>query len=246
MLIVAATGLHTPKYYDAVPWTDTESPELLADRFIADIESGIDRHDYLGTTVDRTEHRAGVVKVAAPAEELTARDQRLFEAAAMTSSATGVPILTHTESGKGGLQQVEMLQRLGVSPERVALSHTDKVDEPAYHRELLSTGVFLCYDQALRWQGENHTARLIVSMVDAGFGKQLLLGTDGARRTLWSTLGGNPGLAWLHTGLVDRLRAEGVGSEQIDALFEANPARFLTITSPDRSATSHRARAGQR
>lgn len=230
MMIVAVTGLHTSKYYDDVPWTWEESPEELAQRFTGDIEIGIDRHDFRGLEVNRTSFRAGVIKVAALTEAPTDRDLRLFQAAAITSATTGAPILTHTEGGKGGRQQIETLLGMGVPPTRLALSHTDKVTDATYHRELLSSGVFLCYDQALRWTGENHTARLVAAMIAEGFGAQIMLGTDGARRSLWATLGGSPGLAWLHDGFLDLLRAEGVTPDQIEALFVTNPARFLSLS----------------
>ena len=42
MRIVAATGLHTDRYYGALPWTRSETPDQLAARFVADIEHGID------------------------------------------------------------------------------------------------------------------------------------------------------------------------------------------------------------
>jgi 5-phospho-D-xylono-1,4-lactonase len=100
--VVAATGLHTARYYQDVPWTEVESPEQMADRFVADIEVGIDRHDYRGETVERTGVRAGVVKVAALGARLTVREERLFEAGAMTWSRTGAPVLTHTEGGLVG------------------------------------------------------------------------------------------------------------------------------------------------
>lgn len=221
--IVAATGLHTARYYEDVPWTREESPELLAGRFIADIEEGIDRNDYLTEEVERVEARAGIVKVASLTEELSDRDRRLFEAAARTAATTGVPILTHTEGGSGGINQIEELTGLGVSPERIALSHTDKVSDAGYHRELLERGVFLCYDQGLR--EPEMTLRLVAQMIEEGFGPQILLGTDGARRSLWSTLGGSPGLAALY-GLV----GESFDPETSRLLFVDNPARYLTLS----------------
>ena len=230
MRVVASTGLHTDKYYEDVEWTREETPEQLAERFIADIEMGIDRHDYLENETDRTDLRAGLVKVGALTEDLSDRDRRLFEAAAMTGLRTGVPVLTHTEGGLGGINQITELLELGVPPGRVALSHTDKIDDVGYHAEMLSAGVNLCYDQALRWTGENRTALLIVEMIAAGFGGQLMLGTDGARRSLWATLGGSPGLAWLHGGFVDLLATHGLDGGQIKRLFVDNPARYLSLT----------------
>jgi 5-phospho-D-xylono-1,4-lactonase len=220
--VVAATGLHTARYYDEVPWTWEESPEKLAKRFTADIEEGIDRYDYLGETVERTEARAGLIKVGALTEALSPRDQRLFAAAAMTHLSTGVPVLTHTEGGNGGLNQIDNLVENGVAPGRIALSHTDKVSDPGYHREMLSTGVFLCYDQGIR--DPETTFRLVTEMVDAGFGSQILLGTDGARRALWSTLGGAPGLAALYTSMTSAF-----DRATVETLFVANPARYLSL-----------------
>jgi phosphotriesterase-related protein len=222
MRVVAATGLHTERYYDGVEWAGTEPAEQLAARFIADIDEGIDRHDYLGDRVERTEIRAGIVKVAALAEELSARDERLFEAGAMTAAATGVPVLTHAEGGRGGLLQIETLLAHGTPPGRIALSHTDKVADVGYHRAMLETGVFLCYDQGLR--KPEQTMRLVEEMVGLGYEHQIVMGTDGARRSLWATLGGSPGLASLYLTAKERFDPDLVGR-----LFVANPARYLAI-----------------
>ena len=222
MRIVAATGLHTDKYYGDVDWTRSESPEALAARFIADIDDGIDLYDYRGETVERSMFKAGIVKVAALTEDLSDRDRRLFEAGAITASATGVPVLTHTEAGLGGMHQIEFLAGLGMPLDRVALSHTDKVDDVAYHRDMLETGALLCYDQGIR--DPDRTFTLVESMVAEDFASQLILGTDGARRSLWATLGGSPGLAALFT--VARNRFD---SGVVEQLFVANPARWLTL-----------------
>jgi phosphotriesterase-related protein len=232
MRIVASTGLHTAKYYDDVEWTREESPDQLADRFVADIDVGIDKNDYLTGEIDRTETRAGVVKVGTMTDELSPRDRRLFEAAAITQQRTGVPILTHTEGGSGGMPQIAALLELGVSPASVTLSHTDKIADPGYHDDLMSTGVRLCYDQALRFENDqtNQTAILVREMVDRGFVDQIVLGTDGARRSLWGSLGGSPGLAWLATGFRGILESIGLSRETTKRIFETNPRRMLTLT----------------
>ena len=232
MRVVGATGLHTQRYYGDVPWTREESPEDLAARFVADIEEGIDQHDYRGDQVERTEEvKAGLIKVATLGEAMSGGEKRLFEAAAIAHTATGAPLLTHTEGGVGGLTQIDCLTGHGVSPNRIALSHTDKIPDPGYHREMLETGVSLCYDQALRHGDgpDNQTAGLIAAMVELGFGAQLMVGTDGARRSLWSTLGGHPGLAWLYTDLPESLNELGVSETAVTRLFEDNPAHYLTL-----------------
>jgi 5-phospho-D-xylono-1,4-lactonase len=87
---------------------------------------------------------------------------------------------------------------------------------------MLETGVSLCYDQGLR-QPEP-TFALLESMIEAGHIGQMLLGTDGARRSLWASLGGSPGLANLYADFARRL-----GAELADLVFVANPARYLTL-----------------
>ena len=106
------------------------------------------------------------------------------------------------------------------------LSHTDKVVDRGYHRELLATGAYLVYDQGLRSPAD--TARLVGWMVGDGHAERLLLGTDGARRSLWSTLGGSPGLAALATGLGRRLAAE-LGPAVMERIWVANPAAALEL-----------------
>ncbi len=54
----------------------------------------------------------------------------------------------------------------------------------------------------------------------------MMLGTDGARRSLWASLGGNPGLASLLTGFVPPWR-HGVEPATITELLVDNPARWL-------------------
>ena len=210
--IVSASGLHTEKYYE---FPLAESPEVLASRFVAEIESG-----------------CGVIKVATGPEGVNERARSVFKAASIAHGQTGAPILTHCEEGQGGLEQLALLSDLSVNLDRVVLSHTDKLVDEVYHRDLLDSGVNLEYDQSLRQAGaeDQTTAWLVISMVEAGFLGQLMLGTDGARRTLWRTLGGSPGLAWLFEGFVPILEDLGLGEIELMALLIDNPARWLKFS----------------
>jgi 5-phospho-D-xylono-1,4-lactonase len=224
--VVAATGLHHARFYGERHWGELLEPEELAELFVADIGDGIDAHDCNGPVVRRTRHRAGVVKVAGSEGGPSPRDRRIFEAAALAVARTGTALLTHCEGGTGGVAQLELLDRLGVPAERVILSHTDKLEDRGYHRELLAAGAYLVYDQGLRTP--ETTARLVCRAVEDGHQDRLLLGTDGARRSLWSVLGGSPGLAALATGLGRRLAGE-LGPAVMDRIWVANPAAALEL-----------------
>ena len=213
--IIASTGMHTLKYYRDASWARDDPVDDLAAWFVGSIVDGVDGA------------RAGVLKIATAGQAPSARERQLFEAVAITHSATGVPVLTHCEDGKGGETQIELLVALGVALDRVALSHTDKVDDPGYHRDLIGSGAFLCYDQGLRTPEQ--TADLVGAMFEAGMAHRILIGTDGARRSLWSTLGGEPGLAWINTGFRDLLAQRGLSPVDLDRLFITNPARWLAF-----------------
>lgn len=230
--IIATTGLHTRKWYPGLSWANEADPDILAGLFVADLEDGIDRYDYRGPVIERTKHRAGLIKVGTLQEKFNARDRRVFAAAAAAHIATGAPILTHCEEGRGGVEQVEVIAEFGVEPNRVVLSHTDKVDDIGYHLDLVASGVNLEYDQALRFpiDEENRTVRLVTEAVAAGYAGQVMVGTDGARRSMWTAYGGTPGLAALATDVVALLARLGVDDDSVAQMLRLNPARFFRFS----------------
>ena len=204
---------------------------------MADVREGIDANDYSGPLVRRTAVRAGVIKIAGSEGGPSARDARIFEAAAEAHRRTGVPILTHCEGGTGALEQVRLLGDNGVAPGHVVLSHVDKVVDPGYHREIASEGAFLEYDQAFRWgERENGTTALLESMVGAGFVDRVLLGMDAARQGYYRAYGGRPGLRYLLVEFRKLMDEHGLGDEIRQALFVDNPSRAFAFSTPSEAA----------
>ena len=217
--IIATTGLHHKRYYEESNPVEYYDVEELAKLFISEIVEGC----------ENTTHKAGVIKVVTSGVEPTQREIRLFEAAALAHEITGAPILSHCEHGTGAIQQIELFSHLKVNLNSVVLSHTDKEADIGYHREILGSGVNVEYDQSLRQidLDDPISALLTVEMMEQGFSNQIMLGTDGARRTLWRALNGEPGLFALYKSWSDKLRNMGIADEQLDLLFIDNPARFL-------------------
>ncbi len=222
--IVAPTGLHLAKYYDPGHWGAVYSADELACLFVADLTEGIDAHDYNGPLVRRTSHRAGVIKIATDTV-FTPREDKIFAAAAEAHQRTGAPILTHTEQGTLGLEQVERLRSLGVDLSHVVLSHLDRKPDPAYHREILASGVRVEYDSAFRWKsGQGNPTRDLVVALLADFPHQIMLGMDAARRSYWRRHGGAPGLTFLLTDFTTQLRDAGLGDADLHRIFVSTPA----------------------
>lgn len=120
---------------------------------------------------------------------------------------------------------------LGVPAGAIILSHVDKTQDLGYVRELAQSGVFVELDQSLRERAkgpDSITARAVAELVGAGLDDRIVLGTDGARRSLWASLGGEPGLAWLADGFPEVLRQIGIGEDVLAKLLHDNAARALT------------------
>lgn len=228
--IIAPTGLHLAKYYEPSHWGNSCSETELAALFIAEIENGIAATDYPNPAWrGPTAHRAGVIKIATDAK-ISAREERLFTAAAEAHRRTGCPILTHTEQGTLALEQIELLRRHGADLRHVCLSHTDRKPDVAYHREILASGVKVEFDSAFRWkpgQG-NPTLELVTALMEE-FPTQIMLGMDAARRGYWRHYGGKPGLDFLLTTFSENLKQCGVTDRQLQRIFVSNPAETFSF-----------------
>jgi predicted metal-dependent phosphotriesterase family hydrolase len=236
--VVAPTGLHHERYYHDRHWSAVLDVEEIAALFAADVEDGIDAHDYAGPVVRRTPHRAGVIKIAGDKDRLTPVEEKVFAAAAAAHVRTGVPILTHCEGGTAGPLQARFLVERGVRPANVVLSHTDKVVDRGYQREIFATGAMVEYDQGFRWKEgeENGTLALLTWAFEDGFGDRVVLGMDAARRGYWTVHGGAPGMAWLLGPFAAAMAGRGIGAAQQAVLFIENPARaFAFARSPSLS-----------
>ena len=228
--VVAATGLHHDRYYGPTHWTNRVPEDALVRLFLADLLEGVDEHDYTGPVVVRTPHRAGIVKVATSGAEPDERDRRNLRIAAAVHVASGAPVLTHCEGGVGGMAQVEALVAGGVAPDAIILSHVDKAGDLGALIALAETGAVLELDQTLRQADAGAgsiSVRAVLALAEAGHADRVVLGTDGARRSLWTSLGGAPGLAWLAASFPRELLAAGLDPALLPGILGGNAARAL-------------------
>lgn len=230
--LVCPTGLHLAKYYDPGHWGNFYTEDQLAALFVADITEGVDAHDYNGPLVERTSHRAGVIKIASD-RAFTGHEEKIFAAAAQAHRRTGCPILTHTEQGELALAQVERLRSHGVDFRHVCLSHTDRKPDLGLHRELLASGVRVEYDSAFRWKpGQGNPTRDLVVALLPEFPDQIMLGMDAARRGYWRSYGGGPGLSFLLNDFSALLRAAGLPPALLTRIFVSTPATTFAFSQP--------------
>jgi 5-phospho-D-xylono-1,4-lactonase len=219
--IITTTGLHKEKFSGRI--VKDKSIDELADRFARDVLEG----------VDGTDIKAGVIKAASSLNTITVNEEEVFRAAARAHHMTGAAISTHTEVGTMGLEQIQLLISEGVEPERIIIGHVDRRLEWGYHLTLWKTGVTLSYDQISKekYAPDSQRVEFILRAVKEGFGKQIVLGGDLARKSYWPSYdtGGGPGLTYILWRFVPWLRSEGLSEEAIQDLLVRNPARVLSI-----------------
>lgn len=228
--VIAPTGIHTPAWYVDLHWSNRLGAEQLALLMMADVTEGIDRFDYTGPIVKRTDVRAGVIKIGGTADFPTGRDAAVFEAAATTQGQTGVPILTHVDGGVRGVEQARFLADHGADLSRVLLSHVDKVVDREYHREIAATGARVEFDQGFRWKdGPNGTLQILEWLVEDGLIDHVTLGLDAARQGYWEVYGGGPGITWFVDGLSALLTERGIGEDVQRRFYVDDPTAAYTF-----------------
>ncbi len=227
--IIVPTGIHLEIYYPPNHWRYHLSVDELTDLFIKDVTMGIDELDYNSPIVRRTNHKAGMIKLATGDEKITDHQKKIFEAVVQAHQATGAPILTHTNGGKLALEQVELFAKLGADLNHVVISHVDKNRDLAFHHDLLQTGVYVEYDShfRLRMKGDDWTFILLENMLPL-YADQIVLGMDMAKNTYWKSYGGKPGLTYLLTAFKKELIERGL-ENYFGQLFVSNPEKLYSF-----------------
>lgn len=221
MQIVAATGQHffAPESYDA------RSLEEITELFIREIEKGI----------EDTDIKAGVIKVAARSNKMTAAEEKVFKAAARAHKATGIPIATHSNSHlRAGEKQAEIFEAEGVRPERVSLGHSDDTDDMNYLTGLAKRGYTLGMDHTfwgmapkaeLPWQKR---ADCIKQLIDAGFADKIFLSNDWVHGDVDRERVNPDGMLFTIRRTIPYLKSLGVSQQDIQTITVENPRRFFS------------------
>jgi phosphotriesterase-related protein len=202
MPIVAGVGFY------AEPWYPQNMAAMSEDEIVADLIRQVD------------ETPAGAFGEIGSWDEITAVERKVFRAIGKAHVATNLPILTHTGiPGKSALEQLNILEDMGVKPDRVAIGHLGSaVDPDVYlHKQVARRGAFIGFDR----QGGNGDARqvpMVMALIDAGFADRLLFSSDASR-----------GYGKTLTAFVPKLKAAGATDEVLHRILVDNPRRFLAF-----------------
>lgn len=230
--VIAATGYHRDAHYPDGHWVHDASVEELAQRIVRDLADGMHPADWIDPDAAPDAARAGAIKAGGSYQHVTPSERRRLAAAAVGSRETGAAILVHAEVGTCGHEILDLLETEGVAPGRVVLSHMDRNPDSELHADLAARGAWLEYDTVgrIKYRPDSTLLDLIEALVAAGHGGRIMLGMDLGRRDYLRAYGGGPGMAYLMTAFVPRLRRR-IGEAATDAILVANPAAAFALTS---------------
>ncbi len=177
----------------------------------------------LDDQIEGTGVRAAWIKLSAGDDSMTALEEHILKAAAAVSRRTGATIGSHSIRGRVAREQLEILDRAGVPAGRFIWIHTQAEPDYALHLELARRGAWLSYDD-IGARNDATMVDMVLRVLDAGFGSQLLLSHDAGWFDPAQPGGGTPrGYTHLVTSLIPALRAAGVDDATVDRLTHDNP-----------------------
>ena len=207
----AARDKHLPRH------AFTETEEQLAARWIREYEGGID-----GTDV-----RPALMKIGVDESPLSPVDAKLVRAAALTHRQTGLPIASHTGTGRAAVEQLDILQAAGVPANAFIWVHAQAEKDGAFHSRVARRGAWLEFDGVSETTLARHVER-VRALKDEGWLDRVLVSQDAG----WYRVGEPGGGTFrpydtLFTTFVPALRTEGLQDADVRQLLVLNPARAL-------------------
>lgn len=161
----------------------------------------------------------------------TPAERKVLRAVGRAHLRTNLPIFTHTANGAEAVEQLDLLEAVGVDPRRVAIGHLG-YPEVTVHAELCSRGAYVGFD---RLGGDPDAdaaqAPMVLALLEAGYAGNVLLASDFALES--DTRGrGGPGYGKTLTRFVPLLREAGVDEDVLRGITNDNPLRFLAFVPP--------------
>jgi phosphotriesterase-related protein len=221
--VIAATGHIMEGYWRGViDLSDRDIPSLV-DEMVHDLTEGF---------AEAPGVRAGVIKVGTSRDAVHPDEEKMLRAAAIVQRDLGVPITTHTTAGTIPLEQVRIFEDAGADLEKVCIGHQDRRLVWDDHLAVVKSGCRIGYDCISKEHYEPEAKRIEFAkrLVDEGYGDQLVLSGDIARRSYLTSYGGGPGFTYILWRFVPWLWSEGVSHEATDRMLIDNPAQLFAWT----------------
>ena len=196
-------------------FVQTETAEQLAKRWIDEFENGIE-----GTGI-----KPGFIKISVnEGDTLSAIDQKLVRAAAITHLNTGLTIASHTGTWKTAAQEVIILQEMGVEPSEFVWVHAQAEKDFNNYRKAAGMGVWISLD-GIGWSIDPYVDRLVFAK-ENGILRNVLISHDAGWFDPAKPGGGDfQPFTNIFEKLIPILNTEGYTESDLNQLLVENPRK---------------------
>ncbi|SEL66707.1 phosphotriesterase-related protein [Parapedobacter koreensis] len=220
MHIITNTG-----YYGAAkekylpPHAYTESAEQLAARWTTEWKEGI----------GDTPIRPGIIKTGVDNYPLSEVQQKLIKAAALTHLETGLTIFVHTGDGKAALEQLKLIEGVGVKADAWVWTHAQNESDTAIHVQAAKAGGWIAFD-GLHPQLADRYVAFLNDMKKQQLLHRVLLSHDAGWYQVGTPRGGvfRPYIS-VFNDLIPALKKARFTDSELTLLFKTNPANALAV-----------------
>jgi phosphotriesterase-related protein len=200
-------------------FVQTESAEQLAERWIAEFEIGIE-----GTGI-----KPGFVKISVnEADTLSAIDQKLVRASAITHLNTGLTIASHTGTWRTAVQEVRILQEMGVNPSEFVWVHAQNEADFENYKVAAEMGVWISLD-GIGWAIDPYVERLLFAKENGILGNILISHDAGWYDPAKAGGGDFQPFTNIFEKLIPILNGKGFTEKDWDLLLKENPKSAFSI-----------------
>ncbi|WP_439474298.1 phosphotriesterase family protein [Algoriphagus formosus] len=200
-------------------FVQTESAEQLADRWIAEFENGIE-----GTGI-----KPGFIKISVnEADTLSLIDQKLVKAAGITHQKTGLTIASHTGTWRTAVQEVRILQEIGVNPSEFVWVHAQNEPDFENYKVAAEMGVWISLD-GIGWAIDPYVDRLIFAKENGILGNVLISHDAGWYDPAKAGGGDFQPFTNIFEKLIPILNGKGFTEKDWDLLLKENPKSAFSI-----------------
>lgn len=197
----------------------SESAEQISERWVNEWRFGID-----GTGI-----KPGFIKTGVDKAPLTATQQKIVHAAALTHLATGLTIAIHTGNGDAAVQHLEILNAKGVSPSALIWVHAQNETDSTYHINAAKSGCWVSFD-GLNANTIKANINYLKTMKNAGLLGSVLLSQDSGWYHAGEPNGGNyKNYNFIFERFIPVMKQNGFTRKEIDTIFIQNPAKAMSV-----------------
>jgi phosphotriesterase-related protein len=158
----------------------------------------------------------------------------VLRAAARVHKKTGVPIITHTDVGTLGGDQLDIFQNEGVDFSRIVIGHTCCSSDIKNYLAIVKRGAYAGFDR-IGWElfmAEDVRLVAVAGLIGAGYANRMTLSQDSIAG--WA---GNPRfnppaeqlrrVTYLEDDFIPRLLKGGIAQKSIDQILLDNPRHIF-------------------